>query len=84
MTRLNKPVSRRTLSAYQISISGVVRGQGRSLVATLHGDPQTGDWLTIRESGRRVAVTLDLAGLYRRGLLAQVQADRTAKRGGRT
>lgn len=70
MTDFDRRVHRRTLHAYHVSLTGVVQtAAGRRLVATLHGD-ERGDWLTIRESGRRYRVTLDVAELYRRAMIA--------------
>ena len=80
MTGFDRPVSRKTLRSYRVTISGVcVSPTGKALVATLRGDSQ-GDHLIIREAGRRHRVTLDVAELYRRGLLAQAAIDRKEKR----
>ena len=73
MTDFDKPVTRRTVNAYRVGLTGAVASpSGRRLAVTLHGDPH-GDFVTIRESGRRFAVTLDIAELYRRGLMAQAR-----------
>ena len=72
MTDLNKPIRRRTVNAYRVSITGAqVDTSGRRLVVELRGDAG-GDFLRIREAGRRGWVELEIAGLYRRGVLAQV------------
>lgn len=86
MTRFDKPVRRVTLNAYSITISGVAVSRSPSdkpLVVRLHGD-QMGDYITIRPSGARdggpASVTLDVAGEYRRGMLATIAQKRKARK----
>ena len=70
MTSFEKRVRRVTLGSYRITVSGADRWPtGRRLVVELYGD-NNGDYVSIREAGRRHRVVLDVAGLYRRGLLA--------------
>lgn len=83
MTDFDRPVTRRTVNAYRVSLSGAyLSDTGRRLAVTLHGG-KDGDFLTIREAGRRTAVTLDVAELYRRGLMAQACVRRAPKPQGR-
>jgi len=78
MTSMDKPVTRRTRNAYRISVSGAYpEPSGKRLVVTLHGD-ERGDWISIREHGRRQSITLDVAALYVRGLVSLAQAARRA------
>lgn len=83
MTDFDKRVRRRTIHAYRIGISGVSQSlTGNRIVAELHGD-QGGDFITLREAGRRYRVTLDIAELYRRGMIAEAakkKAERKAAR----
>jgi hypothetical protein len=73
MTTMDRPVTRRTIQGYTITLTGAYPSpSGRRLVATLRGDG-AGDWLEIREAGRRQRVVLDIAGLYRKGLIAQAK-----------
>ena len=65
-----RPTRRTTLQAYRVTVTGARPDPtGRRLVAELAGTP-AGDFLRLREAGRRTWVTLDLAELYRRALLA--------------
>jgi len=71
MTGFDKRVKRITLATYRITVAGAtVNSTGKRIVAELHGD-QGGDYLTLREHGRKHTVTLSIAELYRRGLVAQ-------------
>ena len=80
MTTFDKPVRRVTLGSYRVTISGVLADtNGRRIVAMLHGD-HAGDYLSLREHGRRFTVTLNIAELYRRGLIAGMQAAKREKR----
>lgn len=83
MTDMDRAVRRRTVNAYRVTVTGSqVDLTGRRLVVELRGDAG-GDFLRIREAGRRAWVELEIAGLYRRGLLAQAaarKAERKAKR----
>ena len=71
MIDASKPVTRRTMRAYRMTIAGVLRDVpgARRIIVTLHGDDR-GDWITLREAGRRMRVTLDIGELYRRGVLS--------------
>ena len=76
MTDMSKPVSRRTVGSYRIAVSGAYPDAGgKRLVVTLHGDA-SGDFISIREAGRRKQVTLDIATLYWRGLRQLAQSAR--------
>jgi poly-gamma-glutamate capsule biosynthesis protein CapA/YwtB (metallophosphatase superfamily) len=80
VTGFDKAVRRKTLGKYRIAIGGAVRAEsGKPLVVELHGD-QAGDWLSIREAGRRYRLTLDVAELYRMGLMAQAAAELRQRR----
>ena len=78
MTTFDKPVTRRTVARYRVTVAGAVPGGDRQIVAQLHGDA-TGDWLTLREAGRRHRVTLDIAELYRKALIAEAAQEKREK-----
>mgnify|MGYP001613949081 CR=1 FL=1 len=89
MTGFDKSVRRVTLNSYSITISGVAlsrRPGDKPLVVRLHGD-QMGDYITIRPSGAResgpASVTLDVAGEYRRGMLAAIAQRKKERKGKR-
>jgi hypothetical protein len=73
MTGFDKRVKRITLATYRITVAGAtVNTTGKRIVAELHGD-QAGDFLILREAGRKYRVTLSIAELYRRGLIAEAK-----------
>jgi len=73
MTGFDKRVKRITLATYRITVAGATANStGKRIVAELHGD-QGGDYLTLREAGRQHKVTLSIAELYRRGLIAEAK-----------
>jgi len=82
MTDFNKRVTRRTMGAYRMTVTGAIPcPTGKRLCVTLHqGDNGEGDFITIREAGRRYRVTLNVAELYRRGMLADTARQRKAGR----
>lgn len=70
MTGMDKRVRRATVNAYRITVQGAMASDtGRKLVAELTGN-QAGDFLRLREAGRRTWIELSIPDLYRRGLLA--------------
>ena len=80
MTNMDHPVSRKSCSAYRISVTGAVADPtGVHIVASMHGSPATGDWLTIREAGRSTGVTYDIAGLYQQGLVRRAKLAKAMK-----
>jgi len=80
MTDLDKPVRRRTVSGYRITVTSAEPCQsGRRLIVELANNGKA-DLIRIREAGRRSWVELDVAGLYRRGLLAQISQRQRGKR----
>jgi hypothetical protein len=83
MTGMDRPVKRRTVTPYRVTVTGVYPDpQGRKLVVELTGDGH-GDLIRIRESGRRKWVELDVAELYRKALIAESRrhkAQRAKKR----
>ena len=84
MTPMIRPVRRLTLNAYRITIQGtILTDTWRKLVAELAGDQSKGDYLRLREAGRRLTVSLSIADLYRQGLLSvarQAEKDKKAAR----
>jgi len=69
MTDMSHSVPRTTVAPFRITVSGAYRDvNGRKLVVELAGG-EHGDLLRIREAGRRTWVELDVAELYRRGLI---------------
>ena len=70
MTGMDKRVRRATVNSYRITVSGAMASDtGRKLVAELAGN-QAGDYIRLREAGRRTWIELSIPDLYRRGLLA--------------
>lgn len=80
MTTLDgRGVRRRTPRNYRVTISGArPDDSGRALVVELRSD-QTGDYVRIREAGRRRWVTLDIPELYRRALISEARGKRGRK-----
>ena len=80
MTAFDRTVKRRTVEAYRVTVTGAYpdRLTGRKLVVELTHNGNA-DLVRIRESGRRTWVELDVAGLYRRGLIAQAKQNKKGK-----
>ena len=74
MTPLTKPITRRTVTRYRITVSGCYADQtgGRPLVVELASN-KNGDILGIREAGRRTWVRYDIGELYRKGLIKKAR-----------
>jgi hypothetical protein len=79
---MERRVRRISVNPYRITVSGAIASEsGRKLVAELVGN-QAGDYLRLREAGRRTWIELSIPELYRRGLLAMT-AKRAKKGGGK-
>lgn len=69
MTPMSKPCRRKTVNSYRITIQGaIIAASGRPLVAELVGDGH-GDYIRLREHGRRTWYQLSLAELYRKAVI---------------
>ena len=67
------------MGKYRFTLSGTIPDPyGKRLVVELYGD-EHGDFIRMREEKRRQWVTLDIPGLYVRGLLA-IAAKKRAER----
>lgn len=76
MTTMDKPVRRKTVQRYRITLARAFPDaiSGKQLVVELANNGSA-DLLRIREAGRRKWIEMDVAELYRIGLI------KTAKRG---
>ena len=73
MTSMERRVRRISVNPYRITVSGAIASEsGRRLVAELAGN-SAGDFLRLREAGRRTWIELSIPDLYRRGLLAMTK-----------
>lgn len=74
MTSMQRRTIRKTVNSYRITIQGaIIAASGRPLVAELVGDGH-GDYIRLREHGRRTWYQLSLAELYRRAVVSQSKA----------
>lgn len=79
MTGFDRPVQRVTVGQYRVTITGVIQGpSGSKLIARLESDQQ-GDYLVLREAGRRLRVRLSIPELYRKGLIAMAAVEATER-----
>ncbi len=79
MTGFDRPVRRRTVGKYRVTVTGAMTSpSGKHFIVELRGD-EHGDLVAIREERRRQWVELDVPGLYVRGLLAQARREKAAK-----
>jgi len=80
MTGMDKAVRRSTVDHYRITITGAHPDPtGRKLVVELSNNGH-GDLIRIREARRRKWVTFDVATLYRKGIIAEVAAEKRSKK----